>query len=45
MWQKFVAEKSAVGIFQLLSTTAWKAILNIFIANEDIAVQTKCCFR
>ena len=35
---KFVAEKGAIGTIQLLPTTYWKAILNIFIPDENIAI-------
>ena len=40
IWLKFVAEKGTIGTIQLLSTTwtCWKAILNIFIPDENIAI-------
>ena len=31
--------------FQLLSITSWKANLNIFIPDENIAIWCECCFR
>ena len=35
--KKFEAEKGAIVILQLLLTTSWKAILNIFISGANIA--------
>ena len=40
-----MAEKGAIGTIQLLPTTCWKVILNIFIPDENIAIQYECCFR
>ena len=34
-----------IDIFQLLSTMSWKAIVNIFIPDENITIQSECCFR
>ena len=45
IWLKFVAENGAICIFQLLSTTSWKTILNIYIPEENIAIQNEFCFR
>ena len=38
IWLKFVAKKGAICSIQLLSTTCWKAILNIFIPDENMAI-------
>ena len=37
--KKFETEKGAIVILQLLLTTSWKAILNIFISDENIALK------
>ena len=42
---KIYSGKGAICTIQLLSTTCWKATLNIFIPDENITIWYECCFR